>query len=89
MPAVHVVVVGEDDDDTRELRRVARNTYRPRKVLRWQRPGDTTEELPEAVRAMVDGQAPRAYVCAGTQCAAPVGTAAELAETLRTFAVTR
>ncbi len=89
MPAVHVVVVGEDDDATRELRRVARNTYRPRKVLRWLRPGDTAEGLPEAVRAMVDGQAPRAYVCAGTQCAAPVSTAAELAETLRTFAVTR
>jgi uncharacterized protein YyaL (SSP411 family) len=89
MPAAHVVVVGEDDENTRELRRVARNVYRPRKVLRWLRPSDPTESLPEAVRAMLDGQAPRAYVCAGTQCAAPVATAAALAETLRTFAVTR
>ena len=88
-PATHVVVVGDDDEPTRALRWAARRVYRPRRVLRWLRPGASADSLPEELRAMLDGTAPRAYVCAGTQCAQPVATPGELDEVLRTFAVQR
>jgi uncharacterized protein YyaL (SSP411 family) len=86
-PATHVVVVGEDDEPTRALRWAARRVHRPRRVLRWLEPGAPGDSLPAELRAMLDGQAPRAYVCAGTQCAPPAATPAELDELLRTFAV--
>jgi uncharacterized protein YyaL (SSP411 family) len=37
------------------------------------------------VRAMVNAEFPRAYVCAGRTCALPVCSAADLVEMLRTF----
>jgi uncharacterized protein YyaL (SSP411 family) len=89
LPATHVVIVGDDDGETAVLRRVARRVYRPRKVVRWLRPGAPATHLPAPLQAMLDDQAPRAYVCAGTQCAAPVADAAALAETLTSFGVTR
>ncbi len=87
MPGTHVVVVGPDDPATRELLRVARRTYRPRRILRWLAPGGRTASLPAPLRAMLDGSFPRAYVCSGTQCAAPAATPEELTTRLRTFAV--
>jgi uncharacterized protein YyaL (SSP411 family) len=89
MPATHVVIVGDDDAQTAELRSVARRMYRPRKVVRWLRPGAPATHLPEPMQAMLDGRAPRAYVCAGTQCAPPAADAAALGETLSSFAVNR
>ncbi|NIS65499.1 MAG: DUF255 domain-containing protein [Gemmatimonadales bacterium] len=87
LPPTHVVVVGRDDERTAELRRAARRVYRPRKVVKWLTPDAPTDTLAQPVKAMLDGNAPRAYVCAGAQCAAPVASPEELAETLRTFAV--
>ncbi len=86
MPVTHIVVVGADDQAA-GLRRVARRIYRPRKVVTWLPPGATKASLPAAVQAMLDGTMPRAYVCTGAQCAAPVSDSAALAETLATFAV--
>ncbi|HEX7117528.1 MAG TPA: thioredoxin domain-containing protein [Longimicrobiales bacterium] len=86
-PVTTVVVVGADGDDVADaLLRTALATYRPRTVVRRFAPAAVaTEELPPALAAMVTGAAPRAYVCAGRTCAAPVAEPAALAETLRTF----
>jgi len=84
-PPTHIVIVGEDDDVTAALLRTARSVYRPRRVIRWLRPGQEHVPLPPSLEAMLDGAAPRAYVCAGTQCAPPVETAEALATALATF----
>ncbi len=86
MPVTHVVIVGGDDEPTSGLVKTARRAYRPRKVLTRLAPDGPTGHLPEHLRAMLDGSAPRAYVCSGTQCAAPVESPAALAHTLATFA---
>ncbi len=87
-PAAHVVIVGAADDATAQnLALAARRTYRPRKVLTRVAPGGGGANLPAPVRAMLDGEAPRAYVCAGQACAAPTADPAELAATLSTFAL--
>ena len=78
--------MGAEDERTAALVRTARRIYRPRKALTRLAPDAPTDQLPEHLRAMVDGRAPRAYVCAGTQCAPPVETAMDLAHTLTTFA---
>ncbi|MBI2072828.1 MAG: thioredoxin domain-containing protein [Gemmatimonadetes bacterium] len=86
-PAAHVVIVGPADDATaRQLMLVARRTYRPRKVLTRLLPGADPSGLPAPLRTMLDGRSPRAYVCAGTACAAPTDDPAELAATITTFA---
>ena len=66
--------------------RTALGTYRPRTVLRRFAPDAVpAETLPPALAAMVSAEAPRAYVCAGQTCAAPVSEPDALAELLRTF----
>ncbi len=86
MPVTHAVVVGGEDERTRELVLAARRTYRPRRVITRLAPDAPTDHLPEHLRAMVDGSAPRAYVCAGTQCAPPVDTGDALSGILTSFA---
>ncbi len=81
----HIVIVGHDD--ARELHATARRVYRPRKVITRLRPSESSDHLPHALRAMVDGSSPRAYVCCGTSCAAPVQTTEQLKATLRTFQI--
>jgi uncharacterized protein YyaL (SSP411 family) len=85
MPVTHVVVVGGDDPAARALRRAARATYRPRRVVRFLAPGTAPPGLPPVLQAMLDGRSPRAYVCAGTACAPPVETPEALGETLAEF----
>jgi uncharacterized protein YyaL (SSP411 family) len=85
MPATHVVIVGPNDDETRALLRMARAVYRPRKVVQWLMPDAPTDRLPQALRAMLDGTTPRAYVCAGMQCAKPAANPRDLAATLVGF----
>jgi uncharacterized protein YyaL (SSP411 family) len=71
-PATHVVVVAPADARGAALRRAARRGYRPRKVVSLLRPDAPTTGLPAAIRAMLDGASPRAFVCVGTECHAPV-----------------
>jgi uncharacterized protein len=79
-----VVVEGADTDGT--LLREALRAYRPRTVVRAFSPDTVNAHaLPAELRAMVTGEAPRAYLCAGRTCAAPVSHAAELAQLLGTF----
>ncbi|HKI96025.1 MAG TPA: hypothetical protein VJ992_12135, partial [Gemmatimonadales bacterium] len=83
-PAAHVVVVGGTDDAAgAALRRTARAVYHPRKVVTLLAPGDDATGLPDVLRAMMDGSAPRAYVCVGPQCAPPATTPDQLRDTLR------
>jgi uncharacterized protein YyaL (SSP411 family) len=83
--AAQVVVVAETGDPAGEaLARAARRAYHPRKVIAWLRPASAMDAAPAAVRGMLDGQSPRAYVCAGSRCLPPVDrpdhVAAALAE---------
>ncbi len=83
----HVTIVGRPADPrTSALHRTALMTYRPDKVISLHLDGDTAIPLPPAVRAMVTASTePRAYVCAGTACAAPTSDPEALKETLTTF----
>ncbi|HUG41710.1 MAG TPA: hypothetical protein VMM12_14570, partial [Longimicrobiales bacterium] len=68
------------------LRRTALRAYRPLAVVRCFDPDAVDpDRLPPPVRAMLTGDAPRAYVCAGPTCAAPVSDPAELSVLLRDF----
>jgi uncharacterized protein YyaL (SSP411 family) len=84
-PVTHVVIVGRGDAVTQELGRVAHATYRPRKVVRHLMPDAPAEGLPVHLAAMLDGTFPRAYVCTGARCAAPMSTPEELVTALRSF----
>ncbi len=86
-PVTTVVVVGAEPAPAADpLFREALGAYRPRTVLRrFQARSVDARSLPAAVRAMLSADAPRAYVCAGRTCAAPVATPEELSELLRSF----
>ncbi|MBI4409728.1 MAG: thioredoxin domain-containing protein [Gemmatimonadetes bacterium] len=86
-PVSTVVIVGDDADPAaRALFQTALRTYRPRTVLRRFRPGEVaTRELPPELVAMASAQGPRAYLCVGQTCAAPVSEAGALEELLRQF----
>ena len=83
-PTSTCVVVAGADDAGEVLFRAALRTYRPHTVLRRLRPDDVgAAPLPPELAAMVSADAPRAYLCVGSACRAPVSTAAELRELLR------
>jgi hypothetical protein len=81
--ATHVVIVG-DEAEAESMLAEARRTYRPRTVIRHLPEGDAVRaELPREVRAMLEaGATPRAYVCVGRSCHAPVSSVAALRELL-------
>jgi uncharacterized protein YyaL (SSP411 family) len=82
-PVTTVVIV---DDEGSELFARALRSPRPRTVVRRFTPGAVdVSALPAEIAAMVTAAAPRAYVCAGRTCAAPVSDAAALASLLRDF----
>ncbi|HET9439703.1 MAG TPA: thioredoxin domain-containing protein [Longimicrobiales bacterium] len=79
-----VVVTATASDD--ELWQAALSSYRPRTLLRRYAATDVkTDELPVELQAMVSSEAPRAYLCAGRSCAAPVSDAAALRQLMREF----
>lgn len=83
-PVSTVVVVADEADS--ELWRAALRTPRPRTVARrLGTQGAADADLPEALRAMVDAAAPRAYLCVGRTCAPPVEDPDELRKLLRTY----
>jgi uncharacterized protein len=74
-PATHLVVVGEQHDETAHaMHRAALAAFMPRRLVQLvssQRLSD--QPLPPAVTGMLAaGQAPRGYACTGTSCSAPV-----------------
>ncbi|HEX6559436.1 MAG TPA: thioredoxin domain-containing protein [Longimicrobiales bacterium] len=86
-PITTVVVVGRSEAAEEEpLLAAALGVYRPRTVVRYFAAGRVaSDQLPAELSAMLSGDAPRAYVCAGTTCAAPVTDAEALEDLLRTF----
>ena len=83
-PVTTVVVVEEADGP---VLRAALESYRPATVVARREPGDPDiATLPDAVRAMLTGDSPRAYVCVGTSCAPPVSSPEELRALLGSFA---
>lgn len=85
LPPTHIAVVGTEGE-VEPLHHSACKVYRPRKVIHRLQPEARAAGLPPVLQAMLDGSTPRAYVCAGTQCAPPVTTAEELEHVLYTFA---
>jgi uncharacterized protein len=81
------------DSRTMELWRRALATYRPGKVVMILTTGDKDAHLPDTLKAMYEAaahrDAPLAFVCAGTACATPSGSADALANTIRDFNVNR
>jgi hypothetical protein len=81
--AICVVVAGPDAPGD-ALFRAALATYRPRTVLRRLAPSDVAgADLPPELAAMVTAEAPRAYLCVGNACRAPVATAEAVRELLK------
>lgn len=84
-PVSTVVVVSRDPSDV-DLWHAALRTYRPRTLARRFLAGAVPlDALPPELRAMVSSEAPRAYLCAGSVCAAPVSEADALRELLAEF----
>jgi uncharacterized protein YyaL (SSP411 family) len=84
LPHTTVVVVGADGPDDDPLLHAALRVYRPRTIVRWLPAGAVTPgELPVELQAMVTGDAPRAYVCVGQTCRAPISQPGPLVDALR------
>jgi uncharacterized protein YyaL (SSP411 family) len=84
-PVTHLVIVGaEGDAEADRMHRRALTTFVPRRVVHRIREGDPAAgaSLPPALRAMLDGAAPRAYACRGETCQAPAADDAAWAATL-------
>jgi uncharacterized protein YyaL (SSP411 family) len=82
-PVTHLVIVGEGEEADAMHRR-ALATFIPRKIVqRLQSPSSLPPFLPSYLRVMVDGTAPRAYVCRGDTCLAPASNDAEWEGRLR------
>jgi uncharacterized protein len=83
-PTSVAVVAKRSDARGRELLAAALGHYRPRTVVRLVGPDEAQDAaLPAEIRAMLTGEAPRAYVCAGRSCAPPVAEPAALTNLLR------
>jgi uncharacterized protein len=82
-PVTTIVVVEEEPRGP--LLDAALGTYRPRTVVRRAAPGEGAAGAPPELAAMVTGDAPRAYVCVGRSCAAPISEPAALRHALRTL----
>lgn len=82
-PTTSIIIVGEGAAEKEALFRRALQTYRPRTIIRYFQAGSVdVDQIAPELRAMITGSAPRAYVCAGTTCAAPVSDPDALRELL-------
>ena len=81
-----VVVVGRGAAAEDVLFQAALRRARPRTVVRYFTAGSiVAEQVAPELRAMLTGDAERAYVCAGRTCAAPVSDAESLDDLLTNF----
>ena len=82
-PVSTVVVVGSGSAAGDPLFRTALRMYRPRTIVRWLQAGtEAPPGLPAELRAMMTATAPRAYLCVGRACLAPMSEPGELAAAL-------
>ena len=81
-----VVVVGHGDSANEPLLHAALQSYRPRTIIRYFKAGAVQpDQIAPELQAMITSEAPRAYVCAGQRCAAPVNDPDVLRELLASF----
>jgi len=78
--ATHLLVVASEDD---ALWHAARRIYLPRLSLRRLDPGATPTDLPAPLAAALSADAPRAYLCVGNSCSAPMASPQDLAAVIR------
>jgi uncharacterized protein YyaL (SSP411 family) len=73
-PPTHLVITGSEGDPVAgELHRLALRAVLPRRVVRRLLPDEAPEGLPPELKAMLrSGPGPRAYLCRGARCEAPV-----------------
>lgn len=74
-PATHLVVVGQQPNETAQsMHRAALAGFMPRRLVQLVSADRLSDQpLPPAVTGMLAaGQAPRGYACTGTSCSAPV-----------------
>jgi uncharacterized protein len=79
-PATHLVVVGEEGDETAEaMHRAALAGFAPRRVVQRLTPAQAAAgKLPPALTGMsTAGSGTRGYACIGTSCSLPATTLAE------------
>jgi hypothetical protein len=79
-PTTHLVVVGEDGDETAEaMHRTALAGFAPRRVVQRLTPAQAAAgRLPPALAAMLAaGSGARGYACVGTSCRLPAATLGE------------
>jgi uncharacterized protein len=84
-PGTHLVVIGEEDDETAdEMHRAALAEFAPRRVLQRLTPaGAEAGRLPAAVAGMLAAAGgTRAYACVGTSCSLPATTLEEWGQVL-------
>lgn len=86
LPVTSVVIVDDGGDGGAALIDAARRTYRPRTSIRRLMPAATGDaRLAPELAAMVTADAPRAYVCVGRTCSAPLTEPDSLIDVLRTM----
>ena len=86
MPVTRIVIVAEPGDAAGDaLLETALRIYRPRTSVLRLAPDADTSGLPAELAAMITGESPRAYLCAGTTCAAPVSEPEALASLITEF----
>lgn len=82
-PVTTVVVVNDADAASDPLLQAALSSYRPRTVILKLQPAEVeARELAPELAAMVTAESPRAYVCVGNTCYAPVSDADALKKLL-------
>jgi uncharacterized protein YyaL (SSP411 family) len=87
LPVTHIVVVGPAGDPEAEaMHRRAFSTFIPRRVIHRLFGGAPDAPLPPPLRAMVDGVAPRGYLCQNETCRPPAASDAEWKEVLQAAA---
>jgi uncharacterized protein YyaL (SSP411 family) len=85
LPVTRIVILAEPGAEGDALLAAALRPYRPRTSVLRLAPGEDVAGLPEELAAMITGEAPRAYLCAGRTCAAPVSDPDALAHLVRKF----
>lgn len=85
----HVVIAGRTDDPkSEELLEAAHRAFRLNKMIQHLDPASPPHAIPEALRPILEGAdlaTAKAFVCAGTQCAAPTADPTELRQLLSSF----
>lgn len=86
LPVTRIVIVADPGSEIGgALLATALRIPRPRTSVLHLEPGADTSGLPEELAAMITGETPRAYLCAGTTCAAPVAEPEALASLITSF----